>query len=101
MYNALVSYDWAKLENQPLYVKSVRKENKKQQWKIELAVDRTSDDDELRGEVFSVFGAGIQDVGENKDVKLVINKEMSTFMRQEFGFMPYIVAESVKEVSKG
>lgn len=101
MYNALVSYDWAKLENQPLYVKSVRKENKKQQWKIELAVDRTSDDDELRGEVFSVFGAGIQDVEENKDVKLVINKEMSTFMRQEFGFMPYIVAESVKEVSKG
>ena len=101
MYNALVSFDWAKLERQPLYVKSVRKENKKQQWKIELAVDRTSDDDSLRGEVFSVFGSGIQDVGENKDVKLVINKEMSTFMRQDFGFMPYIVAESVKEVTKG
>jgi len=101
MYNALITFDWEKLERQPLYVKTVRKENKKQQWKIELAVDRTSEDDELRGEVFSVFGAGIQDVGENKDVKLVINKEMSTFMRQEYGFMPYIVAESVKEDLKG
>ncbi|HEY4544754.1 MAG TPA: hypothetical protein VIG40_08955 [Tissierellaceae bacterium] len=90
-------YDWEKLEKQPLYVKTVRSENKKQQWKIELAVDRTSEDDSLRGEVFFVYGQGIQDVPENSDVELVINKELSTFMRQDYGFMPYIVVESVKK----
>lgn len=97
MYSVLVIYDWGKLEKQPLYVKTVRTDNKKQQWKMELAIDRSSKDDNLRGESFFVYGAGIQDISENSDVDLIINKEMSTFIRQDYGFMPYIVVESVKK----
>jgi len=98
MYKALVTFDWKRLEEQPLYVKSVRAEHKKQQFRMELAVDRSSKDDDLRGETFLVYGAGIQDIPENADVELKINKEMSTFMRQEYGYAPYIVVESVKPV---
>jgi len=40
LYNGVVTFDWSKLEKQPLYVKSARKENKKQGYSIELAVDK-------------------------------------------------------------
>jgi len=95
LYNGIVTFDWKKLESQPMYVKSKRKENEKQGYRIELAIDRSSKDDELRGELFYVYGKGIEDIPTDADVIIKIDKEQSMFMRDTYGFNPYVVAESV------
>lgn len=97
LYNGIVTFDWKKLENQPLYVKSSRKENEKQGYRIELAVDRSTNDNELRGELFYVYGKGIEDIPTDVDVSIVIDKEKSMFMRDTYGFNPYVVVESVTQ----
>jgi len=100
MYRGIVEFNWSKLEGQPLYVKSERKENAKQGYRMELAIDRSSEDDNLRGESFFVYGRGIEDIKENKDVVIKVNPDLSSFMSQDFGgFMPYIVVEFAKEKS--
>jgi len=95
IYNGVVTFDWKKLESQPLYVKSARKDNEKQGYRIELAIDRSSKDDELRGELFYVYGRGIEDIATDVDVSIKIDEKQSMFMRDTYGFNPYIVVESV------
>lgn len=94
LYSGVVTFDWSKLEKQPLYVKSLRKENKKQGYAIELAVDRTGDD-EFRGETFRVYGPMITDAQVNSDVEIEIDSEQSSFISQQYGApTPYIVLKS-------
>jgi len=95
MFNELVSYDWEKLERQPMYVKSERVESKKHGWRIELAIDRKCDNPSLRGEVFYVYGKNIDPLNENDDVMLVIDKENSTFIRGEYGSTAFIMCSEL------
>lgn len=97
IYKGIVEFKWDKLEAEPLYVKSVRKENAKQGYRIELAIDRSSKNDDLRGESFFVYGPLIEDIPENVDVEIKINSDKSMFINQDFGgFAPYIVVDYVK-----
>lgn len=97
LYNGVVTFDWKKLEKQPLYVKSLRKENKKQGYSIELAVDRTGDD-EFRGETFRVYGPMINDAQINSDVAIKVDPTQSSFISQQYGApTPYIVVNEFAE----
>lgn len=97
LYNGVVDFDWSKLENQPLYVKSERRENKKQGYSIELAVDRAGDD-EFRGETFKVYGPMITDARVNSDVAIEVDNVQSSFISQQYGApTPYIVLKSFAE----
>lgn len=97
LYSGVVTFDWSKLERQPLYVKSARKENKKQIYAIELAVDR-SGADEFRGETFRVYGPMITDAQVNSDVEIEIDPEQSSFISQQYGApTPYIVLRAFAE----
>lgn len=97
LYGGIVKFDWTNLEKQPLYVKSVRRENKKQTYSIELAVDR-SGDEQFRGESFRVYGPMITNAAENTDVEIEINPELSSFISQQYGApQPYIVLKGFSE----
>ena len=97
LYAGIVTYDWSNLEKQPLYIKSVRRENKKQTYSIELAVDR-SGDEQFRGESFKVYGPMITNAAENTDVEIEINPELSSFINQQYGApQPYIVLKGFAE----
>lgn len=101
MYTALVEYDWDKLEKQSLYVKRRRMENKKHGYRIELAVDRHTQNDDLIGSTFYVYGHDIPDIAENSDVVIKIDKENSTFINQKYGAIPYIVVDSLDKKDVG
>lgn len=97
LYAGIVTYDWSNLEKQPLYVKSARRDNKKQTYSIELAVDR-SGDEQFRGESFKVYGPMITNAPENSDVEIEIDPNMSSFMNQQYGApQPYIVLKGFAE----
>lgn len=81
VYNGVVKYDWENLESQPLYVKSKRKENKKQKYSIELAVDRSAEP-EFIGETFRVYGPMINDAQIGSDVDIEIDPDKSSFISQ-------------------
>jgi len=49
----------------------------------------------LRGELFYVYGRGIEDIATDVDVSIKIDEKQSMFMRDTYGFNPYIVVESV------
>lgn len=93
----LVRYDWKILEEQPLYVKSARREHDKYGYSIEVAVDRSSKNEGLRGEVFKIYGKNIDDVKENSDIVISISEEDSYFIQQQFGSIAMIFVESAIE----
>lgn len=99
LYQSLVRrhYDWRLLEEQPMYVKSKRRPNKKRGYGLELVVDRLAENPDLRGESFSVYGENIPDVKENEDVEIKIDEESSYFFQDKSGsgWIPYIVVHEV------
>ena len=97
IYSGVVTFNWKNLEKQPLYVKSKRRENKRQTYSIELAVDR-SGDEKFRCESFRVYGPMITDAAENSDVEIEIDPDQSSFISQQYGApQPYLVLKSFAE----
>lgn len=96
LYKGIVEFNWKNLESQPLYVKSLRCDNKKQGYRMELVADRGSDN-EFIGESFSIYGPNIPDLELGTDVSIEVNSDKSTFFQDKngYGYRPYIVVNKV------